>query len=304
MNGLNLAQLPAQNQFEQLEGIDPLNILEDQHNRAIQQLDIQFSRNQQFATRKANNQMDVLQKKYQIEVAALKQKYESIPQNQRDEKTVRRAWEEWNSLNTRYSLQTEGIRGSVQPDIQDLESEKQQQLQRLQTQRNEKTIRLSNVKELAAKGVITDPYAALKEQYEIVGYNIPISEFKPKSPREVAREYISQALSAMSEKDTSGAQTALKQVEGVLEQLPPNEAEAFRKSARLSTLEARRRKPGKEEPGTFASRIIEAKPKTQLEKAREPLGLKPAQQPIYQRNKTTGKTRVSYDGGQTWKTIG
>jgi len=300
MNGLNLAQLPAQNQ---LGNIDPLNILEDQYNRAIQQLNVNFDQQRQLVIRKPDNQINILKQQYDIEVNALRRKFESVPKSQRGVEFLQRTRNELNGLNKKYAMREAQIRGKVRPDLQDLEAVKQQQLQQLQIQRAEKIIRFNNIKELVEKGIITDPYAALKEQYEIVGYNIPTSEFQPRSFREIARENIAQAFHAMEKGDKSGAQAILQQNEGILAQLPPDEATAFRKSARLSTLELRRKKRGPEEPGTFAEKVAEAKPKPSVAgRFGTPLSAK--QKPIYQRNKTTGETRVSYDGGRTWQTTG
>ena len=306
MNGLNLAQLPAQTQTQAAQTIDiaesdPISIFEGQYNRALKQLDISYTQQEHIATRKTRNEMDILQQKYKIEVAALKNKYEAIPKLQRDEKYFQRLWDDCNQLRTRYSMRIEEIQGSIQPDLQDLQAAKQQDLQKLAFQRQEKLIKLNHVRELAERGIITDPYAALKEQYEIIGYNIPASEFQPKSFREQAREIIGTAFTAMQSGNKEGARGLLQTLEPVLKQLPPNEAEAFRKSTQLSRLTIRK---GKEEPKTFAERIIEAKPETRLEKTRKQLGLKPIQQPIYQKNKITDETRVSYDGGKTWQTIG
>jgi len=311
MNGLNLAQLPAQTQAAQMTGVDeldPLKVLEDQRKRTIQQLESDVAQQQQLITRKSRNQMDILQQKYKIEIAAQKRKYESVPKSQRDEKFYQRAWDDWNRLNTHYAMQETQIQGKVQPDLQDLEMAKQQQLQQLQGQQEEKLIKINHIKELEAKGIITDPTYSLQEQYAVVGINVPITAFRTKDPLKQAREYTRAMIAAAMSGDTEKMQRLQQEREGTLGQLPLDTAEAFRKAGQLSGLTARRRKRGVEEPGTFAEGIIEAKNKKMnvpaLRGLAHPKMLTEKEKPIYQRDRTTGQTRVSYDKGETWQIIG
>jgi len=312
MNGLNLAQLPAQTQAAQMTGVDeldPLKILEDQRKRAIQQLESDVAQQQQLITRKSRNQMDILQRKYQIEVAAMRRKFEGVPQSQRDEKFMQRARNDWIRLNAHYAMQEEQIQGKVQPDLQDLEMAKQQQLQQLQRQQEEKLIKINHIKELEAKGIITDPTYSLQEQYAVAGLNVPITAFTPKDPLKRAREFTRAMIAAAMTGDTEKMQRLQLGREGSLEQLSPDTAEAFRKAGQLSGLETRRkRKRGIEEPGTFAEGIIKAKNKkmnvSALRGFAHPKMLTEKEKPIYQRDRTTGQTRVSYNKGETWQIIG
>lgn len=310
MNGLNLAQLPAQTQTQ--DELDPMKILEDQRKRAIQQLESDVAQQQQLITRKSNNQMNILQRKYEIEVAALRKKYESIPRSQQDERVHRRAWDEWNRLNTHYSLQTEQIQGKVQPDLQDLEMAKQQQLQQLQKQQEEVLVRFSELDEAVANGIITDPVFAVKRKLQLLGHEagqLPITAFKPQDPMDAVRENMRAKMAAHFAGDTETEQRLAQEQEILLGQVPSDVATAVHKADRLSGLETRRKRRRRvEEPGTFAEGIIEAKNKKinvpALRGLAHPKMLTEKEKPIYQRDRTTGQTRVSYDKGEIWQIIG
>ena len=327
MNGLNLAQLPAQNELNQLMGAvetfeksaqlggpnvtintfrgvrnpaiaeiintDPLDILEEQYNRGVQQLDVGFAESRQLATRKSRNQMDILQRRYEIDVNTLRNKYESVPRSKRTKESLQQAWNDWNQLNAQYAKQAEQIQGKTEPDLMDLEAGKQQQLQELQFKRDEKRIKINTIRELAAKDFIKDPYAALQEQYAVIGYNIPTSEFRPPDVRGALKELIAQKLDAIRSGDTQTTEAISQRVEPLLSQLPLNEANAIRKSTQLSELGAKRKKRGPEEPGTFAEGIMAAKPITRMEKARGQLGLQPTPEELRNRG-----TKEAYEQGK------
>jgi len=308
MNGLNLAQLPAQAQTQ--DELDPMKILEDQRKRAIQQLESDVAQQQQLITRKSNNQLNILQRRYKIEAESLVNRYE---RGAKTKEELQRHYDELMKMNTRYSMQAEQIQGKVQPDLQDLEMAKQQQLQQLQKQQEEVLVRFSELDEAVANGIITDPVFAVKRKLQLLGHEagqLPITAFKPKSIGDMLSEIMDKKMVAILSGDVEAEQRLEQEQEILFRQVSPDIATAYRKADRLSGLETRRkRKRGVEEPGTFAEGIIEAKNKKinvpALRGLAHPKMLTEREKPIskvqYMKHPQTGERYISYDGGETWQ---
>jgi len=176
----------------------------------------------------------------------------------------------------------------------------------LEFQQQERLIEINAYKKARDAGKL-DPDEYLQLALKTVGVNIPIGYLKPPTLEELMRAKFDAILAG----DTKTEQRLTQEQEALFRQVSPDIATAYRKADRLSGLETRRKRRRRpEEPGTFAEKIMAAKnakinvpalrgfahPKMLTERKEE--------KPIYQINRATGQTRVSYDGGKTWQVTG
>ena len=261
--GLPVEQLPAAQQ-QGAQGIDPFELLNQQHSQQMEQIENLFAGGEDEIYSKAQYNLDTLWQKYNIEL-----RYLQGTKLKADEKRKK-----LNSLNQKYELAFTTAKERVRPDVDKLNQQKQQLLQRTESGRMVKETRLNQIKDLVEKGIIQDPYAALQEQLQVMGYSVPLSALKPPDPMEqYAAEIRRQAMEALS-----------------------TYPEAKRKSTQISrAVERRTRKPGTMAEGVAA----------QLAGVRVPAGRpRAAVTPKYRQNRQTGEKQMSTDGGKTWQTIG
>jgi len=171
----SMPQLPAAEQET-----DVFGMLDQQHKQQIQQLDSEFASTQETIMSSARYKLKTLSDKYTIErqyVEGLR-----IPVDQKRQKLLQ--------LNTKYELAAATARGKITPDIDLLKNQRAQAIRNLEQQRAVKQIRMDQIRKSLERGDIVDPAAALKEQYEVLGYNYPISAFRaePVSPEDQIKE--------------------------------------------------------------------------------------------------------------------
>jgi hypothetical protein len=313
MNGLPLAQL---SDVEKITSVDPLTWINEQHKRAIEQIQQQFTQNQAAISRQTDNKLQMRHRQYLIEVDALKRKYDSIPRSQRDAKVHQRARQEWDALNTSYQIDIERTRGKIAPDLQDLEFQRQQALQQLEWDRKEKIIRLQQIDESAQKWGTPREYV-LQEKYALAGHNFPVGYFKQEDPSERLIGLAMKYNNAIESGDKNAAAVYKSQMDVAKQELAGISPDTIRAVEQRSTkslagLEIRKRVE-KEGPKTLAEGIKQAKENASLsQEFAQSQGLvsttkkkrqKQVAKTMYRRNKQTGEKQVSYDNGQTWQTI-
>lgn len=306
--GLPLAQLPlqtAQPTVEEIISVDPMEWINKSYQRATQQIQEQFAQNQAAISRQTNNRLQMLQREYNIEEAALQQKYKNLP---KDEQNRTREWQEFNDLRKKYLLAAEKARGKITPDLQDLESQRQQTLQQLQWQQTEKLIQLKQLDRLVQEGKLLPEYAA-QEKYALAGHNIPVTNFKGEDlyDRIIATGMALTDAEERGDEDTAAAlRIKLEEYNTQLAGVDPDAAKAVRKrtTESLAGLESRK-KSRVREPKTIAEGIRQIKNTSAYQKQYTPLSVLKAEKITkqYRRNKRTGETQVSYDSGQTWQKI-
>ena len=253
MNGLPLPQLPAGQGFPPIEELDPLNLLNSQHKQQIDSLQSSFNQQQQLIRRNTDNQLQMLNRGYDIEYKALREHFDRV---EATEENMRRFVDTITNLNTKYALRADKAQGKIDPDLQDLESRKQQDLQKLNMQYHDKMTAYKVFEKLRDDGKL-DPDEFLQQTLELAGVNVPISYLKPPTLGELTKEMLAVSFAAKR-----GDKEAIKRLETLkgrretlLAQLPPGEADAIRKSTQLSTSGIKGRKPG-----TFAESVAQAKP--------------------------------------------
>lgn len=204
MNGLPLPQLPA---AEQITDIDPLKILTDRYTQMVKQVGVQFDQADQFLSRDTDNKLRMLDREYQIELDAMKRKYESVPKSQRDEQYFQRANQDWIQLNKKYALADERTRGRIRPDLEESNAKRQQTLQQLQQDFENRKIRMDQTKRIAEKYGWPQEYL-LKEMYALAGHDVPVTAFKPPDPI----ERLIQLNMARADAEKQGDMGAVKEV--------------------------------------------------------------------------------------------
>ena len=277
MNGLSFQQLPAQ----QIQQIDPFELLGQQHQQQLEGIENLFVDDEQRIYSSAQHNLNVAWQKYNIELRYLEGSNLKI-----DEKRKR-----LNQLNQKYELAFTTIKEKIRPDVDNLNSQKQNLIQKAEYNQMLKQTRLNQIRELVDKEVIQDPYAALQEQLQILGYSYPISALKPPTEEEWAAGLVRQALLEKS----------------------PRYPTAKKKATRLQRATARATRPTRK-PGTMAEGVqqIKAKaaPSVPASVSRMAGSLAGVSIPRteskrkYRRDKITGEIQMSIDGGKTWQTIG
>ena len=151
---------------------DVMSLLNQQHQQQLQQIDSLFAGEQESIMSQTRYKLQTLSDKYQTErrfIEGLK-----IPADQKRQKLLQ--------LNTKYELASITAKSKIRPDIDNLNSQKNQMMQRLQAKLQAQQIQIEQVQKLADEGVIA-PDAALREQYEIAGYSLPVSAFRQQDPQ-------------------------------------------------------------------------------------------------------------------------
>ncbi len=317
-----LSTLPGQQ-----EDINIFSILDQQYQEATRSVETQFGQVQEELLRDVKYKLKTLSDKYWQERKYIEDL--KAPADQKKQKLLQ--------LNNKYELAAITAKSKVKPDTDALNTQKQQQLVALQQDYQQRQIRINQIQDLVDKGVVQDPYAALQEQYQIAGINLPISAFRPPKPlsmEEMAEQQANIAFQIINLEEAMKTATGDER-QAIVEQIIdlenqrtqlmglqlPEVRTAIEKSNRLSKIGLQMsagRKPGtlaegvwqkKQKglgtgklrlfglPGNIAASILERKAKKPQQKTK-------SNKPIYQKNKTTGQSRVSYDGGKTWQIIG
>jgi len=157
----------------QQEQDDVMGLLNQQHQQEIQQIDGLFTGQQESIMSDARYRLQTLSDKYQTErryVEGLR-----IPADQKRQKLLQ--------LNTKYELAAITAKSKIRPDIDTLNMQKNQMMQRLQAKLQDQQVRIGQIQKLVDKGIIS-PDAALQEQYEIAGYSLPVSAFRQPDPQQ------------------------------------------------------------------------------------------------------------------------
>jgi len=218
MPALSFEQLPAQQSF------DPFELLNQQHSQQLEQIENLFAGEEQRIYSGAQYKLDTLWQKYNIEL-----RYLRGSKLKADEKRKK-----MNQLNQKYELAFTTAKEKIRPDVDTLNNQKQQMLQRIESNRTAKETRLNQIKDLIDKGIVQDPYAGLQEQLQIMGYSVPLSALKLPDPMK---------------------QYAVEVRRAIMEALPTYPA-AKEKATRLQRATSRARK----ESGTLAEGVQQFKP--------------------------------------------
>ena len=313
--GQYIKSLPAQQ--EQDSETDVFGILDQQYQQEMENIDSKFTQTQEEVLRETRYRLKTLSDKYQQERSYIERL--QVPADQKRQKLLQ--------LNNKYELAAITTKSKVKPEMDAYSVQRQQTLDQLQQAYQQKQRDLKMVQALFDKGVIKDPYVKIKEQYEIVGIDYPVGYFRP--PKELTtQEYMMQkggielqigdleeALKTATGEERKAISLRIVELNKQLSELMgvqfPEYKGAIDKSNKLTNVGLQMQAGRK--PGTLAEGVWQQKQKKIKPFKGAPAGFtfpyKPTEkkeitQPKYQRNVKTGQTRVSYDGGKTWQTIG
>jgi len=240
-----------------MNGIDPFELLNQQHSQQLEQIENLFAGGENEIYSKAQYNLDTLWQKYNIEL-----RYLQGTKLKADEKRKK-----LNQLNQKYELAFTTAKERVRPDIDKLNQQKQQLIQRAESGRVMKETRLNQIKDLVEKGIIQDPYAALQEQLQVMGYSISKSDLMPPDPmKQYAAEIRRQAM----------------------EELPTYPAAKRKATAISGAAERRTRKPG-----TMAEGIMAQMAGVRVPAGRPGAATKPTPEELRSRG-----TRAAYEQGK------
>jgi len=162
---------------------DPADILGQQHERQILQFQNESTQNESLLREQTDNRLRTLQEEFRIKADAMRQKYESIPLQQRTEEVNRRAQQEWDNLVRDMNLASTRIEGKIRPDLQRLQLSAQQDLQNLREKQFQDNLKLQTYKELADEGKLDpDEYKALT--LRLAGIDVPLSYLREETPEQ------------------------------------------------------------------------------------------------------------------------
>jgi len=168
--------------FEQLPGaqlqpqeIDPFELLNQQHTQQLEGIENLFAGEEQRIYSDVQYQLNALQQKHQVELATLEKLRRHLKPEVYQQRLI--------ALSNKHNLQVITAKEKVRPDVDKIDAQKQDMFRRAEFNRAIKEVKLNQMRELAEKGVIQDPYAALQEQLQVLGYSYPISALKPQVNR-------------------------------------------------------------------------------------------------------------------------
>ncbi len=182
MNGFPFQQLPA------TQEIDPFELLNQQHTQQLAGIEDMFAGEEQRVYADVQYQLNTLRQKHQVELATLEKLRRYLKPEVYQQRLI--------ALSNKHNLQVITAKEKVSPDVDKINAQKQDMFKRAEFNRATKEVRLNQIRELAEKGIIQDPYAALQEQLQIVGYSYPISALRPPDPMELARRQAREAALA------------------------------------------------------------------------------------------------------------
>jgi hypothetical protein len=306
---LQFQQLPAQQEQNNVMGL-----LNQQHQQQIQQIDGLFAGQQENIMSDVRYRLQTLSDKYQTErryVEGLK-----IPADQKRQKLLQ--------LNTKYELAAITAKSKIRPDMDNLNSQKNQMMQRLQAGHQAKLQELEVIERNGQEWSV-DPQLIEARKMQAIGYTLPAAWFKQADPQQ---QLIGLAV-AIGALEEQAATAKGEQRKNILLQLEKLQQERVKVMSRLvpgfevpiktaTKLSGAALAAGMgRKPGTLAEGMLREKRKALKTTMKTTIPQFPAFAPIvksereeksiepkYQRNKTTGETRVSYDGGKTWQAIG
>ncbi|UCE06516.1 MAG: hypothetical protein JSW07_00290 [bacterium] len=310
--GLPFQQLPAMRQRQELEqDYSVEGLLDQQYQQELNQIEQGVKLGQQEATFKARYQLNTLAQKYQIERREIENM--RIPADKKREKLL--------ALNAKYELAATTIRGKIQPDLDNLQMQRQQAIQQTQMRLQNKLQELTYIERNGQEWGI-DPKLIEIRKLQAMGVPIPTAWGKQADPTQQLYA-IFDAIGRLEEqaKEAKGEErkNILLQIEELHQQrvnimsgMIPGFEKEIKTAGELSGA-TRAAGAGKRKPGTLAEGMMREKRKVLKIDTTQFRGFAPIVkseqkekpiEPKYQRNKTTGETRVSYDGGKTWQTIG
>jgi len=311
MNGLPLPDISNPSNVSNISDItntDPLALINQNHKQQMELLQRQRTEEQTNITRDTNNRLRMLKREYAIREQALKRKWETPGRRQQDTKSHQQEWQEYNDLMMNYQIKASAIQGKIQPDLKDLEAKWGSIEQKVEADRAQRIEHIQLIRQLQEQGIISNPAAAIKAQFQIAGIDLPMTAFQQPDPTEELAKLGTQVINLEEQGKYQSADAIRRQMAEITGKVSPDIVRGTKTATRLSGLESRRkrRQVEKEGPGTLAEGIIQIKNKTlgAGKYASIPRPTAKKEKPIYQKNRTTGQTRVSYDGGKTWQVIG
>jgi len=308
MNGLPLPDISNSPNISDTINTDPLVLIDQNHKQQMELLQQQRTEEQTNITRDTNNRLRMLEREYAIREQALKRKWDATPRRQRDEESYQQEWQEYNDLMKNFQIKASGIQGKIQPDLKDLEAKWGLIEQKAEADRAQRIEYIQLIRQLQEQGIISNPAAATKAQFQIAGINLPMTAFQQPDPTEELVRLGMQATNLEKQGKYQTADAVRRRMAEITGKVSPDIVRGTKAATRLSGLEGRRKKRQveKEGPGTLAEGIIQVKNKTlgAGKYAFMPRSKAEKEKPIYQKSRTTGQTRVSYDGGKTWQVIG
>lgn len=312
MNGLPLPDISNPSNVYNVSEIintDPLVLINQNHKQQMELSQQQYSQSYTGLSRDTDYKLRILERQYDIDYKALEERFYRLEPT---EDNRRRAADAVIQLNAAYTKEMADIRGKIQPDLDKLKMQQDSAEQKMEMDRAEKIKYIQLIRQLQEQGIISNPAAAMKAQFQIAGINLPMTAFQQPDPTKELVMLGMQAANLEKQRKYQGADAIRRRMAEITGKVSPDVVSGTKNATRFSGLEGRRkrRQVEKEGPGTLAEGIIQVKNKTlgagkytsMPMSGRWPKAEK--EKPIYQRDRTTGQIRVSYDGGKTWQVIG
>ena len=289
---------------------DVMSLLNQQYQQQLQQIDSSFAGQQENIMSDVRYKLQEISDKYQTErryIEGLK-----IPIDQKRQKLLQ--------LNANYELRAISAKSKIRPDMDNLNSQKNQMMQRLQGGFQAKVQELEVIERNGQEWSV-DPQLIEARKMQAIGITLPAAWFKQADPQKQLIN-LAVAIGALEEQAATAKGEERKNIllqierlhqerESVMSKMIPGFEAPIRSATKLSRV-ALAAGAGRK-PGTLAEGMVREKRKALKIDTTQWRGFAPIVksereektiEPKYQRNKTTGETRVSYDGGKTWQAIG
>lgn len=161
--------------------IDPREMLARDYNKNLQMLDADFATRIQEATKRGQYDLRQLLAERDVRFRHLQDKHlgAGVDKAKTSEERMKLFHDAVADLDKQMELAKLRIEGKVQPDLDEIDAQKNEALQQLQADFDARQIRMSTIDLLAEKGVIQDPAVAAREKYEVAGYRLSTTDLRP-----------------------------------------------------------------------------------------------------------------------------
>lgn len=200
---IEAAPPPMPEQAPQGQDDEYVSALNNQFDAQGGELDAHFSRQETVVRQQFQGLLENLQGEYQIERKYLEQT--PMDSEQREAKV--------RQLNLKYEKAIYKLKSEAEPHFAELKQMRDTARFKLESKRAEGLQRLQLVRELSDKKIITDPAAALQEQLQVLGLNIPAAHLRQPS-REQQIGYLEGQIASL-DRSLSGKFTMRKEKDSI-----------------------------------------------------------------------------------------
>ena len=306
-------------------------VIEQNNEQAAQRLQQQYKQAKGLIDKQIEYGRQAILNQYEIKRIDMKRKHSA----EADPKRKQAILDQTLSVKSQTEAKIQALTDKHAPENQELDARMQAEVQKLTQQAQMRSVRLQAIRDASSAGIITDPAVVQQAEYNAAyGVTIPLSRFKSQSPSPKERKAqlatdirsLTNRLERFSpsEKHWHGTtrSTFVDDTTGeerTLDQNDPNDAVIIENMKALSTArddmvkelqsiyiaesptlrkqleDIQRYRDAKKIAANGGSLNIEGSIRKQIGEQNK------GKKTITQRNKKTGQTRVSNDGGKTWQ---